>query len=89
MTSDFAPEVAKYPKSSPKPHNFRRLQAYCFAMLAMQLIIIKHSYKYSHFATLHFSDRQTDRLRDRWDSWQVYAISAYARYIDLERHAKN
>jgi len=36
LTSDFALEVAKYPKSSPKPQNCVR--AYCLAPLAMQLV---------------------------------------------------
>jgi len=35
MTSDFAPEVAKYPKSS----YFGSVRAYCFAPLAVQLVI--------------------------------------------------
>jgi len=35
MTSDFAPEVAKCLKSSPKPQN--SVRAYCLAPLAMQL----------------------------------------------------
>jgi len=34
MTSDFAPEVAKYPKSSPKLQN--SVWAYCLAPLVMQ-----------------------------------------------------
>jgi len=34
MTSDFAPEVAKYPKSS----YFGSVRACCFALLAMQLV---------------------------------------------------
>jgi len=37
---DFAPEVAKYPKSSPKPQNSGRLQAHCFAPLATQLVVV-------------------------------------------------
>jgi len=39
MTSDFAPEVAKYSKSTPKPQNFGRVWAYCFTPLAMQLVL--------------------------------------------------
>jgi len=35
MMSHFAPEVAKYPKSS----YFGSVRAYCFALLAMQLVI--------------------------------------------------
>jgi len=38
MMSDFAPEVAKYPKSSPKLHNFWSVWAYCFAPLVLQLV---------------------------------------------------
>jgi len=38
MTSDFAWEVAKYHKSSPKPQNFWCVRAYCFAALVLQLI---------------------------------------------------
>jgi len=36
MTSDFAPEVAKYPKSSPKPED--SVLAYGIAPLAMELV---------------------------------------------------
>ena len=38
MASDFAPEVAKYPRGSPKPQNFGRVRAYCFAPLEMQVV---------------------------------------------------
>jgi len=48
MTSDFPPEVAKYPKSSPKPpntpkmgiSNFGSVRANCLAPLATQLVYI-------------------------------------------------
>ena len=36
MMSDFATEVAKYPKSS----YFRSVRAYCFAPLAMQFVAV-------------------------------------------------
>jgi len=38
ITSDFALEAAKYPKSSPKPQN--SVRAYCLTPLAMQLVYI-------------------------------------------------
>ena len=39
MRSDFAPEVAKYPKGSPKPPKAQNtVQAYCLVPLAMQLV---------------------------------------------------
>jgi len=38
MTSDFAPEVAKYPQRSPKPKMAQNVRAYCLAPLAMQLV---------------------------------------------------
>ena len=38
MTSSFAWEVAKYPKSSPKPHNIGSVPTYIFAPSAMQLL---------------------------------------------------
>jgi len=48
MTSDFSLEVAKYPKSTPKPKiaengdldNQVRARVYCLAPLAMQLVNI-------------------------------------------------
>jgi len=40
MMSYFALEVAKYPKSSPKPRNFRSGHAYCFTPLVMQLVCL-------------------------------------------------
>jgi len=39
MTSDFAPELAKYLTSSPIPQNFWRVRTDCFALLAIQLVI--------------------------------------------------
>ena len=44
MTSEFAPEVAKYPKSSPKPQiapngERARVRAYYLVPLAMQLVL--------------------------------------------------
>jgi len=39
MISDFAPEVAKYPKSSPKyPNTQNSVWAYCLPPWAMQLV---------------------------------------------------
>jgi len=39
MTSDFALEVAKYPKSRPKPLNSpNNVRAYCLTPLAKQLV---------------------------------------------------
>jgi len=39
MTSDFAPEIAKYPKSNPNPQIAQdSLRAYCLVPLAMQLV---------------------------------------------------
>jgi len=47
MMSDFAPEVAKYPKSNPKPKNSPKwdltilgVRAYCLAPVAMQLSVM-------------------------------------------------
>jgi len=40
MTSDFAPEVAKYPNSNSKPKNSPIVRAYCLAPLAMQLVSV-------------------------------------------------
>jgi len=42
ITSDFAPEMAKHPKSSPKSQNSANsVQAYCLTPLTMQLVIGK------------------------------------------------
>jgi len=41
MTSDFAPEITKYPKSSPKRQIARNsVRAYCLAPLATQLVAV-------------------------------------------------
>jgi len=42
MTSYFVPEVANYPRSSHNPQNcnFRSVQAYCLALLTMQLVYL-------------------------------------------------
>jgi len=39
----------------------------------------RHPYPFSHFATVHFPDIQTQT--DRWDKRQVYSNSAYALLI--------
>jgi len=41
MTSDFTPEFAKYPKSSPKPKIAQNsVRSHCLAPLAMQLVVV-------------------------------------------------
>jgi len=44
---------------------------------------------FCHSTLSGHTDRPTDRQTGRWDRRQVYTISAYARYIDRERRAKN
>jgi len=55
MMSDFAAEVDKYPKTSPKPQysNFGSVRAYCLTPLAVQLVIINNYYKW--FDTVSYS----------------------------------
>ena len=56
MMSDFAPEVAKYSKSSPNPKLAQNsVQVYCLALLSMQLVFQFQSYVqfcWSHYLFL-------------------------------------
>ena len=47
IMSDFAPEIAKYPQSSPKPQN--SVRAYLLAPLSMQLVDLCISLVHSIF----------------------------------------
>jgi len=76
MTSDFVPEVAKYPKSSPKHmNNFGSVWAYCFAPLTMQLVFRRDWYLVINCNTLfHFMAHLWD---NPWRSIMTSEISLF------------
>jgi len=72
MTSDLAPEVDKYPKSSPNPHNFGSVRAYCFASIAMQLVEFRNIFCFaSSFENIPAAKTRQDTVLHRPRLWCI------------------